>query len=485
MQSTLYQLYLHTSRKYRKFSARLKKSISTGKFYNQTRYEQNKILKRVKKLRTRLQSLYLQLKIAGFTGLLLAGINSVETKAQGLGPFTNVNRILNPLRPPIQMYSEYAAAPAFADIDGDGDIDMLIGIYDGGSSTITYKNFQVDYGLSKPAFKLVPNAALPYTVYSIYGTWHVSFIDLDGDGIEELAVSPRYYDPVEFLKNKNDGSGDFYLINPGIYIGPDYYSTSLVSADVDNDGDLDIFSGSAETEGLYFWKNDGTNNFSLTTHGLPSYAPAGFYATPAFFDIDNDGDLDLFTGEKNGTVQFFLNQESGGANINPDNFILDNANPLNFLKGIDFGDFAIPRFVDLDMDGDKDLVVGHKGFQNAPAYEGTNFSVFYNDGNIFTQATRLANPFGGVDVGDIADPTWGDIDGDGDIDLFIGSQNNGVLFYEQNNIGFGDYFLSKTGAQNPLNIVGTPNNTSPALADMDNDGDLDDYVGTSTSLQYH
>ncbi|MCH7514907.1 MAG: VCBS repeat-containing protein, partial [Bacteroidetes bacterium] len=212
MQSTLYQLYLHTSRKYRKFSARLKKSISTGKFYNQTRYEQNKILKRVKKLRTRLESLYLQLKIAGFTGLLLAGISSVETKAQGLGPFTPVQRLENPLRSPIQHNSWYATAPAFSDIDGDGDIDMLVGIYENFTSYLrTFKNYQVEYGLLKPAFKLAPNPPItPSYISSIYGSFNPSFVDIDGDGIDELALAVRYFDYMEFFKN--DGSGNFSYI---------------------------------------------------------------------------------------------------------------------------------------------------------------------------------------------------------------------------------------------------------------------------------
>ena len=130
----------------------------------------------------------------------------------------------------------------------------------------------------------------------------------------------------------------------------------------------------------------------------------GYDSTPSFVDLDGDGDLDLVVGEINGTLRSFANDGAG-------RFIAQTgaANPFN---GIDVGFNSAPSFADLDGDGDLDLVVGESS--------GTLRSFANNGAGGFSALTGAANPFDGLDVGSYSAPSFVDLDGDGDLDLVVG-----------------------------------------------------------------
>ena len=89
MHNTLYQLYNKTAQKYRKLSSRLEKSITSGRFWKETKYRQNQLVNRVEKIRLKLERLELQLRIAIAGGLVIAGLigTSDYASAPGLDPF--------------------------------------------------------------------------------------------------------------------------------------------------------------------------------------------------------------------------------------------------------------------------------------------------------------------------------------------------------------------------------------------------------------
>ena len=238
-----------------------------------------------------------------------------------------------------------------------------------------------------------------------------SFVDLDGDGDMDL-VSGEFDGNFNFYSN--DGSNFIEVTggnNPldGLNVGIDS-SPSFV--DLDGDGDLDLVSG--EGNGVFvFYRNDGSNFAEVTGGNNPLDGfDVGFYSTPNFVDLDGDGDLDLVSGENDGNFNFYSNDGSNFAEVTGGN------NPLD---GFDVGFNSTPSFVDLDGDGDLDLVSG----ENSPGV----FNFYRNDGSNFTEVTGGNNPFAGFDVGTRSAPSFVDLDGDRDLDLVSGEANGTFIFY--------------------------------------------------------
>jgi hypothetical protein len=144
------------------------------------------------------------------------------------------------------------------------------------------------------------------------------------------------------------------------------------------------------------------------------------------------------------------------------------ANPVNTVA---VGGHSTPRFADLDGDGDLDAVVGN--------LQGT-LNYFENTGSAiapaFTARTGAANPFNGV-AGYFSAPSFADLDGDGDLDVLVGQYDGTLRYFEKTGSAIAPAFIEQTGAANPFNGVGVGSMSNPSFADLDGDGDLDALVG--------
>ncbi|NYT27991.1 MAG: VCBS repeat-containing protein [Candidatus Thiodubiliella endoseptemdiera] len=193
----------------------------------------------------------------------------------------------------------------------------------------------------------------------------------------------------------------------------------------------------------------------------------GDYSAPNLADIDGDGDLDLVVGEDNGTLKYYQNT---GTTSNPTyEAKTGDSNPFN---GTDVVNYSSPILVDIDGDGDLDLVGGERNgtlkyYQNT----GTTSNPTYE------AKTGDSNPFNGIDVGNLSAPTLADIDGDGDLDLVVGESDGTLKYYQNTGTTSNPAYEEKTGDDNPFNGIDVGSASSPTLADIDGDGDLDLVVG--------
>ena len=252
----------------------------------------------------------------------------------------------------------------------------------------------------------------------------------------------------------------FSLTDVGTY-------SALSFADLDNDGDQDMIAG--ETGGdIYYFRNTGTASaptFAAKTtnpYSLTTLSSLGGYSQPCFVDLDHDLDYDLMVGAGDGKFYYFQNTGT----VSAPSFAAKTTNPY-FLT--DIGICSALSFIDLDNDGDLDLMAGEstgnsKYFQNTGTASAPSF------------AAVSTNPFSITNIGSYACPAFADLDKDGDYDLMIGDYAVGDLYYFQNTgTVAAPAFAVKVA--NPFSLTNIGVSSTPAFADLDNDGDKDLMVG--------
>lgn len=414
----------------------------------------------------------------------------------------------------------------FADIDGDGDLDVFIGDENG---SFSYYENQGD--ANNPNFAAINGAGDPFNGFVEDQFVSVNFVDIDGDGDLDAFINDSAGD-VHYYKNTGSATNPTFVKQAGANNPFDGVDVGLrgygAFGDPDCDGDIDAFFGNAE--GVLVFENQGTalvpNFVDITATIFPNGLASIGFITPEIADLDGDGDIDFYAGEDDGSFEYLQNAfvfncigftNVGGAS-NPLNGVQVNTvssssvafhdfdgdgdpdavvgslnagllyfentgtklNPVYVLvggvsspfNGISFGQTTMPIIVDIDCDGDMDVFVGQ--------VDGT-IQYLRNDGTAtnpsFVDVIGAMNPFNGVDVGQRSAPTFGDIDGDGDLDCFIGEQNGTIKYYKNNGTKIAPNFTLITGTANPLHAVNVFQNATPMLKDMDKDGDLDVVVG--------
>lgn len=287
----------------------------------------------------------------------------------------------------------------------------------------------------------------------------------------------RLLGPAAFLLGLSFGNP----LTAQTFTGPEENPFGLISAysyaipafaDLDDDGDLDILAGEYYGK-LQYYQNIGTStnpNFAPPQENPFGLTDVEVIAFPTFADLDDDGDMDLIIGDADyGTIKYFQNT---GTATNPQ-FAPAQQNPFGLIAT---NYFSITSFVDLDDDGDMDLMVGE--------YGGV-MQYFKNNGTPTAPqfAAPQQNPFGLTSTVDLAAPTFADLDVDGDLDMLVGEYYGNMQYFENTGTATSPQFAAPQ--QNPFGLLEVIDAAFPAFADLDGDGDMDLLVGEyGGSMQY-
>ncbi len=344
------------------------------------------------------------------------GILFLENRGTCQSPSMNREPVSFPFDEPLAT-SGYNA-PTVGDVDGDGDADLLVGVLGGAFNPNTTTADNLHYLQQSDDGSFVDRTSRFVSMLDFGGETVPVVVDLDGDGDLDVLVGNKIEqdDPLngKLYRMLNEGSPEsprFRLVGD-MDVGGGYHLLPAFG-DLDADGDLDAIMGTWADE-IRMYRNDATDgSIDLTmVDSAVVTLTRGRNATPTIGDIDGDGDLDLFAGESSGTINFY---ENTGSPTAPD-FVLVSDEYGDF----DVGRRSLPVLHDIDGDGDLDLVVGS---------ESDGIHIFRNDGtpgvpNFVAAGTLPVEDFG------FAAPAFADLDADGDDDLLVGGARGGLWYYE-------------------------------------------------------
>lgn len=426
----------------------------------------------------------IRLAAAGGALILLAGTASAQAPVSTYGPYLKAAREVNPLRGPLAGDIQYK--PSYVDLDKDGDLDLVLNT--NSSRLVYFKNIGT---ATKPLFQDLDPDPTHDPFNSITGYSAPAFADFDKDGDLDMFIGSdsdpnatgtivRYYinsggkfstETSPGVFTPNEGTGPWNPTtktgNPlnGLYPG-DYATPTF--ADMDGDTDIDLVIGANGTTNLSYYVNDGNGNFAPSF--LPGLSiPVNFnylQVDPDFVDLDKDGDIDLAYGESSGTLHFMMNT---GGTFNELTGTWDpvakTGNPFDGHDPASLGyPYAQASYPDLDGDGDPDVIFAYADYYFSQIY---NLRYLENTGSaLLKDATDLDSPVDGIFTNGTANVEFLDGDGDGIKDAVVMGLNGDPLRFFK---GFGDHFKLTDNIISQLDVWGS----NGQFVDFDNDGDPD------------
>lgn len=264
------------------------------------------------------------------------------------------------------------AAPTFFDVDGDGDLDMIIGT--GGMPTTSgFKGglwLLKNTGTTKvPIYEVSSENYLDISsalsLYNLKPQW----ADFNGDGVVDLGfvgvTSSGAKSEYRFIPNKGAKGGAVQLnvvdavtltLPPDTQVGdsPCFY-------DADGDGDLDLVVGKPQGN-IHYYKNSGEKGqfaFSLETDALGGVTQNydGRFVNIAIDDFDLDGRPDMLTVDHTGNIRMFYEGTWGKWTKRAEQIVQQNGKPST----VRLGKYLNAGVADFNGDGKPDVAVGTNG----------------------------------------------------------------------------------------------------------------------------
>ncbi len=354
----------------------------------------------------------------GYDDLLLDGPHVLRNE-QGAG-FTDVTAILGADR------VQGTHGGSWADIDNDGFVDLFLA-YRRGNRLYLNENGAAfrDVSAGTSSLSMAPPVLTEAAAWGDYD--NDGWLDLYLANYEGRGVERGFCDADQLLRNRGDGTFTDISEDAGVMVDEPLCGRGVMWADINDDGAQDIVVANYRLDPNLVWLNTGSGMFreagaELALRGTLRHGAYGHSIGSVAGDVDNDGDLDIYTANLahprhlhySDRSKLMINQWGMG-----DAFV-----DAIGQSGIRFEETnADPLLADVDNDGDLDLFV-------TSVYRGRFAHLYLNDGSgRYTDVTWLS--------GIVIENGWGvaasDYDRDGDVDLVVGSDDGARLLRNDGN----------------------------------------------------
>lgn len=416
---------------------------------------------------------------------------------------------------PINLQVNSSDLPSIEDLDNDGDLDILVFRFSSAATVEFHKNMSIENNASCDSLQFE-------RITQTYGNFEecncgsyafdeetcedigggrvehqsgksILALDMDGDGDKEVVIGEEECGLLSLLKNEgNPLESDMNSVTTFFPNNTNPVSISLFPAayyeDVNFDGVKDLIVAPSLPANVnysvdfnsssWLYTNAGTNNMPSFEYVKRNFLQdemleVGENAAPAFYDYDNDGDLDLFLGSFLSDARAFrstIKLYKNIGTINSPSFELENEDlfGLSFSGIINFK----PQFVDIDSDGLEDLVFTGTGVSSGIT------GLFYLkrlEGNFQFDLSTISVAFSPLGINE--NIKVADIDLDGFADLLIGRSTGRLEYYKNEGLeGIMSYTMEDPTFYG-LDFSPFRQNIMVEMVDLNSDGNIDMLTG--------